>query len=121
MPRSVAIVFEPDYAIHLERLAFHTPVWLVDTPPNRAAAEDVLRSAAEWPHIAVTLFRSPAGQPTREDWRALLSELEIRERSFEALEVIGTPKTNVAHASLVEAGFARFDQTASGGFRARRS
>ena len=120
MARSVAVVFETDYSGQLERLAFHTPVWLVDTPENRAAAEDVWRKAVEWPHLVVTLFRAPAGQPTREDWRVLLAEIAMNERSFEAIESIGVALTPVAHASMVEAGFARFDETATG-FRARRS
>lgn len=120
MPRSIAVVFEPDYSAQLERLAFHTPVWLIDTPQNRAAAEDVWRKAVEWPHLAVTLFRAPAAQPTHDDWRRLLAEIAMNERSFEAFESIGIGLTPVAYSSMVEAGFARFDATPTG-FRARRS
>lgn len=120
MARSVAIVFQSDYSAHLERLAFHTPVWLVDTTENRAAAEDVWMRAVEWPHLVVTLFRAPAAEPSRDDWRRLLAEVAIRERAFDTIDAIGTTLTPVARASMVEGGFTRFEETASG-FRARRS
>ena len=113
MPRSVAIVFEQDYAASLEKLAFRTPVWLVDTPANRTAAEDAWREAIEWPHISVTLFRA------QDDWRTLLEQVELRERSLDALEVIGSALDPATHTTLVEAGFTRFDESASG-FRAKR-
>ena len=113
MPRSVAIVFEQDYAASLEKLAFRTPVWLVDTPANRTAAEDAWREAVEWPHISVTLFRA------QDDWRTLLGQVELRERNLDALEVIGSTLDPATHTMLVEAGFTRFDESASG-FRAKR-
>ena len=113
-------MFEPDYSAQLERLAFHTPVWLIDTPENRTAAEDVWRKAVDWPHLVVTLFRAPAAQPTGDDWRTLLAEIAMNERSFEALESIGVALTPITYNAMVEAGFARFDETPTG-FRARRS
>lgn len=119
MPRNVAVVFEPDYSAQLERLAFRTPVWLVDTPANRAAAEEAWRAAVEWPHITVTLFRPPDEQPAREDWQALIDQIEFKEGSVESLEAIGTPFTLMARAVLIGAGFTRFDETATG-FRAKR-
>lgn len=113
MARSVAIVFDGEYSASLEKLAFRTPVWLVDTPANRSAAEDAWRDAVEWPHISVTLFRA------HDDWKTLVDEIELRERSLEALEVIGKSLTDETRAVLVAAGFTRFDDTANG-FRARR-
>lgn len=111
MPRNVAIVFEPDYADRLERLAFHTPVWIVDTPANRAAAEIAWQTAIEWPHITVTLFR------TDEEWDALLRQIDILERAVDVLEVTGSPLTEQTRTSLTERGFERFEETPAG-FRA---
>lgn len=119
MPRNVAIVFSTDYSAQLEKVAFHTPVWLVDTPSNHSAAEQAWHSAAEWPHISVTLFRPPAGQPTRDDWRTLLAEISIRERNLEGIDVVGSPLTPVARATLVGAGFSKFEETGSG-FKAKK-
>lgn len=115
----VAIVFEPDYSSQLEKTSFHMPVWLADTPANREAAEEAWRAAMEWPHITVTLFRPPSGQPMGEDWRMLLEQIAFRERYLDAIDVIGSPFTEAARETLVEAGFGRFDETALG-FRARK-
>lgn len=119
MARNVAIVFSPDYSAQLEKLAFHTPVWLADTAPNHAAAEHAWHSAVEWPHISVTLFRPPIAEPLRDDWRNLLAEISIRERNVEGIDVIGTTLTQIARASMVAAGFVRFDETPNG-FKARK-
>ena len=119
MPRSVTIVFEPDYSGELERLAFRSPVWIVDTPPNHAAAEEAWRATIDWPHITVTLFRPPEGEPGRDDWQTLLEQVSLLEHNFEGLDVIGSPLTAVARDTLVANGMARFEETDLG-FRARR-
>ena len=119
MPRSVAIVFDPDYSGELERLAFRTSVWIVDTPPNHAAAEEAWLAAVEWPHITVTLFRPPDGEPARDDWYALTEQISLREQNVDVIEVIGSPLTALARAVLVESGLTRFEET-DAGFRAKR-
>ena len=111
MPRSVAIVFAEDYSSQLEKLSFHTPVWLIDTPENRTAAEEAWRTAVEWPHITVTLFRE-------EDWKLLLELISLRER-FDVVEAIDTTLTPHVRDALEAAGFVRFVETVNG-FRARR-
>ena len=111
MPRSVAIVFDDDYTSALEGLAFHTPVWLTDTPANRQAAEQAWRVAIEWPHISVTLFR-PA------EWDTLLAQIALHLR-YDLVEAIGTPLSPDARAALDAAGFVRIEETPAG-FRARR-
>ncbi|HEV7239125.1 MAG TPA: hypothetical protein VGQ36_07780 [Thermoanaerobaculia bacterium] len=111
MPRSVAIVFAEDYSGQLEKLAFHTPVWLIDTPDNRTAAEETWRTAVEWPHITVTLFRE-------DDWTILIELISLRER-FDVVEAIGTALTPHVREAIEAAGFVRVEETATG-FRARR-
>lgn len=110
---NVAIVFAPDFSERLPKLAFHTTVWLVETPENRAAAEVEWLRAVEWPHIAVTLFR--AEQP----FRALLDQVALH-HDVDAIEVIGTAPGDEARTALQNAGFQRIDETAEG-FRARKS
>ena len=112
MPRSVAIVFTPDYSASLERVAFHTPVWLIDTPENRGAAESAWLQAVEWPHISVTLFRED------HDWPTLLGQIAMHER-MDVVEAIGAPLSPAARDTLGAAGFVRIEETATG-FRARR-
>lgn len=111
MPRSVAVVFDPDFSDSLEKLAFHTPVWMIDTPENRAAAEQAWRTANEWPHISVTLFSD-------HDWKTLLYQISLNER-FEMLEALGSPLSSEARGALESAGFVRIEETHQG-FRARR-
>ena len=117
MARNVAIVFERDYAAALEKLAFHTPVWMIDTPENRAAAEEAWRAAVEWPHISVTLFRDTENR-TKDDWSTLLEQIALQER-FDAIEVIGATLTLPARSALLDLGLTRFEETTTG-FRARR-
>jgi len=118
MSRSVAIIFDSDFSDQLAKVAFRTPVWIVDTPANRAAAEEAWHATVDWPHITVTLFRPPEKE-AKEDWRALLDQVALHERSLDAIEVIGAPLTLVARAALAESGLARFEET-SNGFRAKR-
>jgi hypothetical protein len=110
-PRSVAVVFAGDFSSQLEKLAFHTPVWMVDTPANRTAAEAAWMQAVEWPHISVTLFRPL-------EWQALLDQIAMQGR-FDVVEAMGTELTPQVREVLEGAGFVRIEPTASG-FRARR-
>lgn len=104
-------MFEPDFSSALEKLAFHTPVWMIDTPENRTAAEEAWLTAIEWPHISVTLFRDY-------DWPTLLYQIGLHEK-FDALEVLGIELSAEARTALEEAGFVRIHETTTG-FRARR-
>ena len=113
MTRTIAIVFARNYAKELKRLAFRIPVWMVDTPENRAAAQATLQDAVEWPHITVTLFRPD------EDLRSLLAQIAI-EHAVDGVEIIGSPLTDATRETLSGAGFHRFEATAEG-FRARKS
>jgi hypothetical protein len=111
LPRSVAVVFAEDFSSQLEKLAFHTPVWMVDTPANRTAAEQAWMSAMEWPHISVTLFRPV-------DWQPLLEQIAMQGK-FDVLEAMGTELTPQVGEVLEQTGFVRIEKTANG-FRARR-
>jgi hypothetical protein len=118
LPRAVAIVFDSDFSEQLEKLAFRSPVWIVDTPANRTAAEAMNHAVVEWPHISVTLFRP--SDATKEDWRTLLEQIALRERIIDGIDVIGAPLTLVARDAFAESGLARFDETETG-FRAKRA
>jgi hypothetical protein len=119
MPRTIAIVLDPDYTTRLEKLAFHTPVWIVDTPSNHAAAEDAWLRATEWPQISVTVFRPLPTDPSKGDWEAFLEQLALHHPNADALQVIGGALTLPARAAMTGAGFREFEET-SDGFRAKR-
>ncbi len=119
MARSIAIVFAADFSAQLEKLAFRTPVWLVDSSANHTAAEAAWQRAVEWPHISVTLFRSSLPSPTGDDWMTLLEQIALRERTVDAVEVLGTPFTATARKALLLAAYTKFEETPNG-FRARK-
>lgn len=110
---NVALVFDRDFSTRLHQVAFHTPVWLVETPENRAAAEAEWMRAVEWPHIEVTLFRSD------HDFRSLLTQVAIH-HAVDGLDVIGMQLTPDVHEALTRDGFQRIE-TSGEGFRARKS
>jgi hypothetical protein len=112
----VALVLAPDFRDRLQKLAFRMPVWIVETPENRRAAQEVWRMADEWPQINVTVFH---GMPSkREEWLEQLRLIDLHGR-MSAIEVIGGEMTLPARAALTELGFTKFEETADG-FRARR-
>lgn len=119
MARGVAVVFTPDFSGQLRKLSFHTPVWIVDTPPNRAAAEELWQLAVEWPHILVTLLPATAPIATQDDWHTLFEQVSLLVRSFDAVEVFGAPLTEPARAAISALHLDRVEETPTG-FRARR-
>ena len=111
---NVAIVFAPDFSGRLHQLAFHTPVWIVETPENRAAAEEAWMRRQEWPHIDVTVFRSA------HDWRTLLAQVALH-HDVDSIDIIGGPAgDNEMRTALADAGFQRIQETAEG-IRARKT
>ena len=109
----MTVVFHDDYSEQLEKLAFRTPVWIVESPANRQAAERAWHAAVEWPHISVTLFRY-------DDWRTIIGQVLLHHPNATTLDFIGSALTPPARTALDDAGFTRFDETADG-FKARRS
>jgi hypothetical protein len=112
----IALVLATDFRDRLQKLAFRMPVWIVETPQNRAAAQEVWRMAEEWPQIDVTVFNNAPVR--REEWLEQLRIIDLHAR-VSTLEVIGGEMTLPARAALAELGFAKFEETADG-FRARR-
>ena len=107
MSRRVAIVFDREFGDRLAALVMRTPVWIVESTPNRTAASEAWNRATEWPHISVTVFRPP------EDLKHLLSQIGRPQR----LDVIGLHLTDDARDALHTAGFTKIAETTEG-FRA---
>lgn len=120
MARKVALVLNPDYRDRLRDLAFRLPVWIVDTPENRAAVDDLASFALEWPHVSMTLVRASAA-PAAEEWSSLVSQLELQQgRALEIIEVIGAKFSAVARSAFWSAGFREITEMAES-FRAKRT
>ena len=113
----VALVLVPDFRESLKKLAFRMPVWIVETPENRLAAQEAWHMAEEWPQIDVTIFNSAPAD--REEWVGKIEMIDMHVE-ITTLEVIGSDMTLPARAALTELGFDRFESTKDG-FRAKRS
>lgn len=125
MRHTIVVVFESDFREELRATAFKHPVWLLETPANRAAAEEVWAEQTEWPHLSVTMFRDVSPSGKKEEWVKLLEQIELHHGgaanrpAFDTLDVIGALLHAPARAALWDAGFRQFE-TSRRGFRARR-
>ncbi|HVR38758.1 MAG TPA: hypothetical protein VMU84_06655 [Thermoanaerobaculia bacterium] len=117
MARTLALVLDPQFGTQLGPIAFHTAVWIVDTPVNRTAAQEAWRSADEWPHISVTMFRPLGDAATRKDWADLIEQITLQQ-PFETLDIIGGEIATSFRDALEDAGFVVFRAK---GWRAKRA
>ncbi len=105
---SVAIVLVPDFATEVEALVRQMPVWLIDTPPNRAAAERLWRGS---PALDLTLFSATAGESAEEVCAGIIGTVELhhgphsRDPPCEAIEVIGATVSPLVRAALSAEGY----------------
>jgi hypothetical protein len=126
-PYSVSIVVDPEFDGDVAELVRTGPVWIVDTPANRAKVESVWKSRPSGSHLdGVTLFKSkPETSPAlRLIWNFDTIDLHhgiySADPPYTMIDVIGTPNTAEIEAELSQYGFDEFELI-SGGFRAVRS
>ena len=104
----VAVVVVPDFGDQLIALAAEGPVWVADTPANRAVAERVREGTRE---SAVAVFRvDPAETP--DEWAAgvlsaVVAHHEARSHvvPVDTLELHGVVMTDALRAALARYGF----------------
>jgi hypothetical protein len=121
---AVGIVVDPDFGDRLVPLASRLHVWIVDTPPNRAAAERVWAADAAYSlERGVTTFRVDEGA-TREEWCiAVLPDVHdhhgahAHDPPYGAIEVYGAAPSAALRAAFAEWGLAGIEEV-PGGFRA---
>jgi len=127
------VILETNYAEHLEETAQLAPVWIVNTPVNRAECERLWKSDSHFDHRergAITSYdiADPEDRlasllgilPTLEDHHGDVIDNHLRFPEGFALEVIGLTLTDEVIASLQEAaGLTTFVKTSTG-FRAVR-
>lgn len=126
-PNIVTIVVDPEFGDRLYAVAKETPVWIVDTPANRAAAEVVRAQNPEQHHPSgVTTFQIGRNS-TPEEWCAnILGAVDLHhgeyshESPYEVVEVIGTPLTIRLRQAFSEYELSAFVERAAG-FQASRS
>src|SRR5262245_46789716 len=112
-PYCVAIVLETDLGDRLGELAARMPVWIVDTPANRAAAQRYWAHNPGRPHTeGVTTFVLDASRP--DDLADVLSEVDLHhgeyshDPPYSVVEVFGADLTPALRQAFAEFGLTRF-------------
>ena len=108
MSSRVVIIALPDVGDGLSQLAAGVPIWIADTPPNRAAVERIRNGA---PGGGTTTFRvDPAGTP--DEWTASILGAVVehhggrsQEPPVDTLELHGVVVTDALRAALAAHGF----------------
>jgi hypothetical protein len=121
----VGIVVDPSFGERLHAVAARMPTWVVDTPPNRAAAEAHWKTHAGQTHTGgLTTFRVDPDQGP-EEWCAEILGVVVEHHGeyshnppVSVLEVIGARPVEQLVSALADYGFARVSPTPEG-FRAR--
>ena len=123
----VFVVLDGEYGTRVSQLLMSGPVWIVDTPTNRDAAEAFWKAFPNRGHLdGVTVF-APKNPESAE--ATLLSELDTidehhnafsAEEPYSELEVIGASLSEKIQTELSAYGFAEFFATTEG-FRAARA
>jgi hypothetical protein len=125
-PYCVFVVLDSEYGVSLSQLVANGPVWILDTPINRAAAQSFWDEFPDRNHLnGVTVFTSK-NVPSLED--ALLCEIDTidmhhngfwADPPYSVLEIIGVAITPKIQLELSKYGFNEFSNTAQG-FKAVR-
>ena len=125
-PYSVTVILGRTYGDGLLTLPVGTAVWIVDTPPNRAAAQRVWAQRTSDSHLdGVTTFKTREGASPEEMLLGELDAIDLHHGTYSAeppytiLEVIGGAATEQIKSAMAAFGFTEFTRTAWG-FRAVR-
>lgn len=125
-PYSVTLILDRTYGDGLLALPVGTAVWIVDTPPNRAAAQSVWARRTSDSHLnGVTTFKIREEASAEEILLGELSTIDLHHRTYSAeppytvLEVMGAAVTEQIKSAMSAFGFTDFQSTALG-FRAVR-
>lgn len=122
----VFVVLDVEYGSRLQELLEGGPVWIVDTPINRAAAQSVWAESPQRDRLeGVTVF---SATDLASPEYSLINELDMidlhhgihsADPPHTVIEIIGVPVTDGIKTELSHYGFNEFHPTAAG-FRAVR-
>jgi hypothetical protein len=120
-PYRVGLVLHEDYSSGLPDLAGRMPVWVVDTPSNRKAAQRIWASRPGQSHLTgLTTFKVAADSSAVERCLGELGTIDLHHGEYSAsppyseLEVFGVALTEDVKRGFIEAGFTRFEVTEDG-------
>lgn len=119
---TIALVLEPEYGAALERLVARMPVWALDSPENRAAAEHIWELNPKARRL-LTVFRVTEYPVNTGEFISIVANIDLHhggqssKTPFRDLEVIGVSVYPDLNGALLEFGFTEITPTAAG-FRA---
>jgi len=123
----VLVVLDDSHGDKLPDLVRSGPVWIVDTPPNRAAAQSFWAANPGRTHLnGITTFKFEAGTPPEDILINELATIDLHhgiysgDGPYAMLEVVGAHLDETLKSKLGLFGFREF-QTTSEGFRATRA
>jgi hypothetical protein len=122
----IFVVLDRDYGEGLSTLVQTGPVWIVDTPLNRAAAQACWSANPNHNHLnGVTTFRFGTESSPEDILINELDTIDLHHGTYSAnppytvIEAIGTSISEKLKSKLSEFGFNQFEATPQG-FRALR-
>jgi hypothetical protein len=126
-PYRVFVVLDRDYGRRLAALAQAGPVWIADTPANRAVAQQIWAADPNRSYLdGVTTFKFAEGNSPEDVLVSELDTIDDHHGTYSAnppytmIEVIGAQITRKLKDAFAEFGFDQFEPTPQG-FRATRS
>lgn len=111
-PYRVIVVVDRAFGERLEGIARGIPVWIIDSPTNRAFVEKVWREYREPSHLkGITIFNSPEDASAERSLLDQLDSIDLHHGAYSAdppyseLEVIGVVLTEAIQTALEQTGF----------------
>ena len=121
IPYKVVVIVDRDFGKRLFDLPPDTPVWIVNTPSNEAAAREYWREHPKRSHLTgVTVFNAPASAPPEQMLLSNIDTIDLHHGVYSAdppftqIEVIGSPLTEQIKEGLADYGFHHFQITEAG-------
>jgi hypothetical protein len=112
----IAIVVDPNFRF-LKDIAVEMPVWILETPSNRARAEELWKDVkAGTATFDITTFKSDPSDPI-EAALDKIETIELHHPDLTGIEIIGVFATPQLKTSLSAAGYEAF-KTVGNRFRA---
>ena len=123
----VVVVVDRGFGEKLESIPTGVPVWIVDSPANRAAAQKVWAAAPLANHLeGITIFKSPEDASPERSLMGQIDTIDLHHGIYSAdppysvLDVIGVAITEQIKSALEQNGFTEIHPLEAG-FRAYRS
>jgi hypothetical protein len=117
----VYVVLDREYGDRLSKLAADGPVWIVDTPTNRAVAQKIWTADPNRSHLdGVTTFKTADASSPETALIEQLDTIDLHHGTYSAnppytvLEIIGATISERIQTELSQFGFDQFQGTAEG-------